>query len=292
MEADPRWADKASRGIMVGYSECVEGGVLVYPGRNKQIITRKQVVVIESKVAKMLPLYSDRFLIDDPLLDSETAPARADPTEVEDSDSADNADEPQEAAEDGPSTPLTSPTRAAARAPLISTPVEHRHGHSTRGSARVGARALAMQEACAEQRTCCTGQVHSAAAADSDHECDAAESALASSQAGDLPENPRSISQALCGPQAYEWRGALEQELESCRSTNSYVEVADTPERFVRAVMVLRVSRKSDGSLKFKARLCPDGSSQVRGLDYDDSYSPTVRKTSIFMTLHVAAAQD
>jgi hypothetical protein len=64
------------------------------------------------------------------------------------------------------------------------------------------------------------------------------------------------------------------------------------PERYVRAVMAFKISRKSDGELKFKARLCPDGSSQVRGLDYDDSYSPTVRKSSILMTLHVAAVKD
>mmetsp|Transcript_20394 Transcript_20394/g.45551 ORF Transcript_20394/g.45551 Transcript_20394/m.45551 type:complete len:487 (+) Transcript_20394:2479-3939(+) len=56
-------------------------------------------------------------------------------------------------------------------------------------------------------------------------------------------------------------------------------------------IMAFRVSRLADGSLKYKARLCPNGSRQVKGIDYEDSYSPTVRKETILMVLHIGAVK-
>jgi hypothetical protein len=38
--------------------------------------------------------------------------------------------------------------------------------------------------------------------------------------------------------------------------------------------------------------VCPNGSKQVKGVDYDDSYSPTVRKETVFMLFHVTACKD
>jgi hypothetical protein len=207
LEKDPRWAAKAERGIMVGYSDCVEGGVLVYPGRNKKIITRKQVLAVETKIAKMLPAYSDRFLVDDPLLDTGLMPGAGDVPSEEDSGSDEGENSEHDAA-----TPPASPHSAHPRPPLATTPIGHRHGHGTRGAAGVGQRAMAVQEVCDELCACCVEPSHCSeqanpAEADNDHEVD--EGALVGSMAvgdnaQDVPENPRSMTQALRGPQAYE----------------------------------------------------------------------------------------
>ncbi|KAJ1411749.1 hypothetical protein B484DRAFT_402530 [Ochromonadaceae sp. CCMP2298] len=159
---------------MVGYSDLVEGGVLVYPGRNKSIITRKQVVVIESKVARMLPSYSDA-----------------------------SSDDPEETAADEPTSPRRKP---GGKGDPPTTSTGHRHGHSTRGATGVGSRAGAVEEACMQAcLCCCAGGEGSEVDCSGDHEHKADESALASSQVeGDailaLPKNPHSITQALRGP--------------------------------------------------------------------------------------------
>jgi hypothetical protein len=331
LAADPRWAEKASRGILLGYSDTVEGGYLVYPGRNKRIITRTQVVVIETKVSKVLPAYADRFLIDDPLTADEMPPSFH-PIE--------GIGESPTTAEPAGAPP--SPPSQRTEEPRATTPPSHRHDHSTRQAARIGERAMAVAEACAQECTCgeqsCDACVRAGseqaalAAADSANNDNGSDSDASFTSCSDspfepvfdpqsipitadipgvfslehtlvgfqgersdlvaLPINPRSMTEALRGPQAHEWRLALEKERDSCLETFSYVEVREVPARSVRAVMAFRVSRKTDGSLKFRARLCPDGGSQVRWQDYDDSYSPTVRRGSILMVLHIAAAED
>jgi hypothetical protein len=71
---------------------------------------------------------------------------------------------------------------------------------------------MAVQEVCDELCACCVEPSHCSeqanpAEADNDHEVD--EGALVGSMAvgdnaQDVPENPRSMTQALRGPQAYE----------------------------------------------------------------------------------------
>jgi hypothetical protein len=226
----------------------------------------------------VLPAYVDRFLIDDKLLADE--PSAPIPFAEESTGDCSEID----AAEPVATSPSATP-RARNTTPPI-TPPSYRHGHSTRAAAGVGERALAVATICERECFC--------------DDCTAAEPtevSLAGLQ-GDasslvaLPSNPRSMTETLRGPQSYEWRLALEKERDSSLETHSYVEVKEKPERFVGAVMALRVSRKTDGTLKFRARLCPNGGGQVRGKDYDDSYSPTTRKETILMVMHVAGVEN
>jgi hypothetical protein len=282
MASDPRWTEKADRGILLGSSEEVDGGYIVYMGHN-QVKVRKQVVVIEAKVARLLPAYSDRFLITDPLTFEELEQQAMAPTLTTPPDHDDEGCQPEIGPTAVPADPTAAPTSTPVkpqRPPLVSTPTTHRHGHVTRGAANIGERALAVTEACN--------------AAVDDWADPALEQAMVSTH-GDmavLPANPRGITEALRGLQSHEWRESLEKERDDTLATHSYVEVAEKPMRYVRAVMAMRVSRRTDGTLKYRSRLCPDGGSQVRGTDYNDSYSPTVRKATILQVLHVAAVQD
>jgi hypothetical protein len=255
--ADPRWKERASKGILLGYSPLVEGGYLVYPGGNKAILHRKQVIVVEAKITEVLPAYSDRFLITDPMLVSDLPVTE------------DSAPEPVAA------TPKKQ-EKVPGAAP-VDTPVDHRHEHVTRRAAGIGHRAAAVALVCAQ----------SDAHYDAGAELQGERAAVATA----LPRNPRSIGEALGGELAAEWQIAITKERDACLATMSFVEVDYVPERYLRSLIAFRVSRLADGTLKFKARLCPDGSGQVQGKDYDQSYSPTVRKETILLVTHVAAAR-
>ena len=56
---------------------------------------------------------------------------------------------------------------------------------------------------------------------------------------------------------------------------------------------VYKIKYNSGGTIeKFKARLAILGNNQVKGLDYNETFSPMVKMVTIRTTLAVAAAQD
>jgi hypothetical protein len=74
LSADPRWMETASKGILLGQAPGVEGGYLVYPGRNRQVLVRKQGVVLEAKATALLPCFSDRYRLGDQLIAEDSIP--------------------------------------------------------------------------------------------------------------------------------------------------------------------------------------------------------------------------
>lgn len=55
----------------------------------------------------------------------------------------------------------------------------------------------------------------------------------------------------------------------------------------------MKVKRNEDGSIdRFKSRLVAQGYSQVKGVDYEEVFSPVARYTSVRSLLALANAQD
>jgi hypothetical protein len=265
VSSDPRFREKALKGICLGGAPHVEGGYYVYPKGNRKPIVRKQVLVVEARAALMLPVFSDRFQIGDALSPREITIPQED----------------RRAAEAPSPTATRSVTRAAAtakenaelKAVSNSTQTSSSNRPITRATAGIGSRREAVALAC---KTLSADETSALAAHDD---------LLAST----LPPVPRSMKEALRSP---EWTIALAKERDDTLAGDSYEEITFRPERFMNAVIAYRVSRQADGSLKHRARLCPDGGKQVQGEDYDESFSPTVRKETIFLVLHLAGAQD
>ena len=102
---------------------------------------------------------------------------------------------------------------------------------------------------------------------------------------------PSSYEEALSGLESAGWKKAFAAEVKSLNDNKVYT-VVDKPSRqkVVRARWVLQRKLLPGGKLdKLKARIEAKGFTQREGIDYDETFSPTVRFE--FVRLMVAAAK-
>ena len=90
---------------------------------------------------------------------------------------------------------------------------------------------------------------------------------------------PSSLSKALTGSEAAEWRAAIVKECASMDSNQVWVEVDDTGQPRIPSFVIFR--RKGDGTTK--ARIVAGGHKEISGLHFDpDAISSSVLKSISF----------
>ena len=107
-------------------------------------------------------------------------------------------------------------------------------------------------------------------------------------------EEPKTVHEALNGEQSSRWREAMESAYSSLLKKNIW-DLVPSPEgkNIVGSRWVLKVKHDKNGSVNcFKARLVAQGYSQVKGVDYDEVFSPVARNTSVRSLLALANAHD
>ena len=104
---------------------------------------------------------------------------------------------------------------------------------------------------------------------------------------------PASYGEALNGPEGTGWKKAFDAEVKSLNDNKVY-SVVNRPvgKKVVRAKWVLRRKLLPDGKLdKLKARIVAKGFTQREGIDYEETFSPTVRFESVRLMVAAAAAE-
>ena len=87
-------------------------------------------------------------------------------------------------------------------------------------------------------------------------------------------DEPKSVHQALNGPNAEKWKDAIDLEYQALLSNKTW-EVVEKPEGVAIHKPIWKFKIKDDG--RFKARLCFDRRFQELGVDYFDTYAPVMR---------------
>ncbi|CAI7741320.1 unnamed protein product [Closterium sp. NIES-53] len=111
----------------------------------------------------------------------------------------------------------------------------------------------------------------------------------------DAPDIPtqRSYAEAIEGPYSSQWQAAMDAEMASWKSTDTYIDEVPPPgANIVSGMWIFRVKRPPGSPPVFKARYVARGFSQRQGVDYFQTFSPTPKMTTLRVLLHVAAQRD
>ena len=105
-------------------------------------------------------------------------------------------------------------------------------------------------------------------------------------------DDPKTFKQAMKSPDSEKWREACAAEVASLVE-NKVFEVVDRPAHpVITSKWVFKRKRGLFGEVeKYKARLVAWGFMQAEGIDYTETYSPTVRFESIRLMLAAGASE-
>jgi hypothetical protein len=102
---------------------------------------------------------------------------------------------------------------------------------------------------------------------------------------------PRDYKEALRIPH---WRDAMEAKFSTLQANGTWKlghHVSGV--NLIDCKWVIKVKRRADGSIeRYKARLVAKGFGQKYGLDYDETFSPVVKQTTIRLLLSLALSRQ
>ncbi|CAI7759694.1 unnamed protein product [Closterium sp. NIES-54] len=108
----------------------------------------------------------------------------------------------------------------------------------------------------------------------------------------DIP-TPRSYAEAIESPYSSQWQAAMDAKMASWKSTCTYVDKVPPPgANIVSGMWIFKVKRPPGSPPVFKARYVAHGISELQGVDFFRTFSPTPKMTTLRVQLHVAAQRD
>ncbi|TFY75537.1 hypothetical protein EWM64_g8475, partial [Hericium alpestre] len=105
--------------------------------------------------------------------------------------------------------------------------------------------------------------------------------------------DPLTYKEAMLHPDTAEWLTACNEELHSFKQMGIEVRKVRSFLMVVNSKWIFRIKRGPNGEVeKYKARLVVKGFTQVEGIDFDETFAPVVKFTSLRMLLALVAKKD
>ena len=100
---------------------------------------------------------------------------------------------------------------------------------------------------------------------------------------------PNTFKQAMQSPEREQWIKAMDGEMESLLSNHTY-DLVHRPlnQEIVGGRWVFSIKNDPDNNLRFKARFVAKGYTQSKGVNFNDTYAPTARMTSMRVLINMA----
>jgi hypothetical protein len=111
---------------------------------------------------------------------------------------------------------------------------------------------------------------------------------------GHCESDPKTLGEALCGPNAKEWQEALEYEINQLEKLGTWV-VESLPhgETVIPCSEVVKVKRGPKGEVQsYRVRIVAGGHRQVEGVNYTETFSAAAKMPTVRVVLANAAQQD
>ncbi|XP_047989810.1 uncharacterized mitochondrial protein AtMg00820-like [Leguminivora glycinivorella] len=106
---------------------------------------------------------------------------------------------------------------------------------------------------------------------------------LCTSSNPDHITDPVSVRDALSRPDKDKWIEAMQDELQAFEENQAWMPVEQLPpgKTLVQCKWVFKIKVNSDKSVRYRARLVAKGFTQKPGIDYDETFSPVVRHSTL-----------
>jgi len=111
---------------------------------------------------------------------------------------------------------------------------------------------------------------------------------------GTSDDDPVTLAQAIAHPDWPKWKEAMDEEL-ALMAKYSVWDVVEEPEdtNIIGCRWVFRIKQDSSGKiLKYRARLVAQGFTQIPGVNFQDTFAPVARLSSIRAVIALAASED
>jgi hypothetical protein len=111
---------------------------------------------------------------------------------------------------------------------------------------------------------------------------------------GEAEMEPRTVEEALSGPNSDQWKQAMDDEYRSLLENDTWDLVDSTPGiKPIPVKWVFKIKKDAAGKIeRYKARLVVKGFMQREGIDFDEVFAPVSKHTSLRTLLAKAAAED
>ena len=100
---------------------------------------------------------------------------------------------------------------------------------------------------------------------------------------------PKTYEEAMASPNAMHWKAAMDREIQSLQDNNTWiVESIPNNQNVIDGKWVYNVKMNNHNEIvKYKARYVARGFSQISGLDFNETFAPTARLTTIRLLMQI-----